>query len=78
MKTIIQHGFTVRRRLIRDGKSHLPAAWCLQKMAQVEYWLATAPVMQVVKNHKDLITILLPNNFIPKFNSKYQKYEQAF
>jgi hypothetical protein len=73
MKTIIKRGFSVRRRLIRDKKSHLPGAWAEQQMKKVEYWLATYPPERVVKNNYKLIVILLPKNFLFKFNAKFDE-----
>lgn len=74
MKTIIKNAFKVRRKLIRDGRSRLDPIWAEQQMKNIEYWLATAPVNRVCKNHTDLIIILLPNNFIANFKAKFHEH----
>jgi hypothetical protein len=73
MKKIIERGFSVRRRLIRDKKSYLSGEWAEQQMKKVEYWLATYPSERVIKNNYELIVILLPKNFISKFNAKFDE-----
>ena len=70
MKKLIKSGFAVRRRLIREGKSHINSKWAIKKMTLIEYWIANGDIKKVVKGHTDTIIILLPTNFINKFKEK--------
>ena len=72
MKTLLKNGFKVRRKLILTGKSHLPDKWAIEKMKYIEYWLVNGDIKKLIQANKDLIIILLPTNFIRKFNTYVQ------
>lgn len=67
MKALIISAFTVRRRLISSGHSHIPAKWAQKEMNRLEYWLAIGDALNIARKNETVLRLLMPGNFLKKF-----------
>jgi len=68
MKPLLLSAFTDRRRLISSGHSKLPETWTQKEMQRIEYYLATGNALNIARKNSSVLRVLLPWNFIKKFN----------
>lgn len=78
MKYLLKKAFDVRKKLILSKRSFLDGKWAIEKMRNIEYWIAHGNVDHVVQHHQNTIRVLMPSNFIHKFDEllKNQKDER--
>lgn len=66
LSTLIQSAIKVRRKLLRSGRSRANLG---DLLAKVEYWCATsADIEKTALKRRSEILVILPPNFVGKFN----------
>ena len=68
-KLLLSDAFTIRRRLISSGCSHLPAEWARKEMNRLEYWIATGNALNIARKNETVLRVLIPGNFMKKFEN---------
>lgn len=69
MVALIRSAFTVRRRLIRQKCSCIPEKWAIEQMNRIEYFMATGNALNIARKNKDVLRVLITQNFLKKFNT---------
>lgn len=74
MKQLLLSAITVRQRLIRTNKSHITGQAVEQFCRNLRYWIETgADTEQLAKRWDKEIRVVMPNNFIKKYEQLKQK-----
>jgi len=67
MKPLLLSAFSIRRRLISSGHSHIPVEWARKEMKRIEYWIATGNALNIARKNESVLRVLIPGNFLKKF-----------
>jgi len=69
MKQLLLSAITLRLRLIRTNKSHIKGEQVEQFCRNLRYWIETgADTERLVSRWDKEIRVVIPNNFINKYN----------
>lgn len=75
LSTLIQSAIKVRRKLLRSGRSRANFGGLLSK---VEYWVhSSADIEKTALKRRSEILVILPPNFVGKFNRIMQDIEPS-